>query len=154
MAESLVTKEEEKRLLTTYSPLSHRCYQGFSSALPTLKAGRTSQAQLLPATLPPSSLKVCFIQGSPKEFSSTLVRILLTLTVWTTFQLERNSSWQGPTPCRTQMSLQRRQDISPHLCSPLAVVPGFPREPGTWLCCNPDSKLCLPWPLKPSLNGR
>lgn len=102
MAESLVTKEEEKRLLTTYSPLSHRCYQGFSSALPALKAGRKNfTGTITPCNFPPLSLKVCLIQGSPKDFSSMLVRILLPLAVWTTIQLERNSSWQGPVPCRT-----------------------------------------------------
>lgn len=63
------------------------------------------------------------------------------------FQLARTCITQ-----HTQMSLQRRQDIFPHLCS-LAVVPGFPREPSTWLLCSPDSKLCLPWPLEPALNG-
>lgn len=78
MAESLVTKEEGKRLLATYSPLSHRCYQRFSSALPALKAGRKNfPGMITPCNFPPLSLKVCLIQGSPKEFSSILVKILL-----------------------------------------------------------------------------
>lgn len=148
MAESLVTKEEEKRLLTTYSPLSHRCYQGFSSTLPALKAGRKNfTGMITPCNFPPSSLKVCLIQGSPKQFSSALVIILLPLAIWTTFQLARTCTMQ-----HTQMSLQRRQNISPHICS-VAVVVGFPREPSTWLLCNPDSKLCLPWHFESALNG-
>lgn len=157
MAESLVTKEE-KRLLTTYSPLSRRCYQGFSSALPALKAGRKNFiGTITPCNFLPLSLKVCLTQGSPKQFSSTLVKStgkniiaisnMDNFPARKEFQLARTCIMQ-----HTQMSLQRRQDISPHLCS-LAVVPGFPREPSTRLLCSPDSKLCLPWPLEPALNG-
>lgn len=156
MAESLVTKEKEKRLLTTYSPLSHRCYQGFSSALPALKAGRKNfTGTITPCNFPPLQPESVSHSGQSQRVQFNASKNIIAISSMDNFparkefQLARTCTMQN-----TQMSLQRRQGISPHLCSPLAVVPGFPREPSTWLLCNPDSKLCLPWPLEPTLNGR
>lgn len=150
MEESLVTKEEEKRLLTTYSPLSRRCYQGFSSALPALKAGRKNFTD----NFPPLSLKVCLTHGNPKQFSSTLVKILLPLAIWTTFQLEKNSSWRGSAPCSTHRCPYKGGRIFPLTFSLLQRCLFFPESPalGSSAILTPNS--APPWPLEPALNGR
>lgn len=116
MAESLVTKEEEKRLLATYSSLSHRCYQGFSSALPALKAGRKNfTGMITPCNFPPSSLKVCLIQGNPKQFSSTLVIIsnMENFPSRKEFQLARTCTMQHTHRCPYK---EGRIFPSPTLC--------------------------------------
>lgn len=149
MAESLVTKEE-KRLLTTYSPLSRRCYQGFSSALPALKAGRKNFiGTITPCNFLPLSLKVCLTQGSPKQFSSTLVKILLPLAIWTTFQLERNSSWQGPASCSTHRCPYKGGRIFPLTFALLQWCLVFPGSPalGSSAVLTPNSACPGPWIL-------
>lgn len=151
MAESLVTKEEEKRLLTTYSFLSHRCYQGFSSASPALKARKKNfTGTITPCNFPFLNPKVCLIQGRTKQFSSTLVRILLPLAAWTTFQLERNSSWQGPAPCRTHSCPYKGGRIFPLTFALLLqwrlVFPGSPAL-GSSAILTPNSACPGPWSL-------
>lgn len=147
MAENLVTKEEEKRLLTTYSPLSHRCYQGFGSVLPALKAGRKNfTGMITPCNFPPLSLKASLIL---KQFSSTLVTILLPLAIWTTFQLERNFSWQGRAPCSTHRCPYKGGRIFPLTFALLQWCLVFPGNPalGSSAILTPNSACPGPWSL-------
>lgn len=146
MAESLVTKEEEKRLLATYSPLSHRSYQDFSSALPALKAGKKNfTGTTTPRNFPPLSLKARLARGSPEQFRSTLVKIIIAIISNTDnfparrgFQLAR-SVVTGPawySKCRGPYNGGRRFTLTfaflqwcpvfPALSSSAILTPNYP----------------------------
>lgn len=152
MAESLVTKEEEKRLLTTYSLLSCRSYQDFSSALPALKAGRKNfTGTITPHNFPPLNLKARLTQGSPKQFHSTLVNIIAIISNTDNFQARREFQMARSAVTRPALCSSCRHPCKGGQRCPLtsASLQRCPKEPCTqrsWLQTIPDLVL-LAWTM-------
>lgn len=167
MAESLVTKEEEKRLLTTYSLLSLRSYQDFSSALPALKAGRKNfTGTITPHNFPPLSLKARLTRGTPEQFHSTLVNIIIAIiSNMDNFQARREfqmarSAVTRPALCSSRRHPRKGGRRCPLTSASLQRCPKEPRTQRSWLQTIPDLVL-LAWTtsyfysqLQSSLNKR